>query len=439
MRLIRLLKNDLAREITGWVADKVISIEQAEQICSRYGIDYHQQKRHGYGYFVLVALGYLFVGLAIITLLSANWDDIPRAVRMAGLICSTLTVNAIGLYKAHRQEQAAATIALFLGGLLYGASIMLIAQIYHIGEHYPDGVFWWAAGVLPLALLMRSSLLMMLSGALAFIWFFTESSLHFYPTLFPVFLAAMAWHSLKVKQSNILFLALAIGGGFWLEYSFSWLLGSQRYFEVGVENFSLAAAYFLLLYGVAKWLDTRSLPVLNDYGTLLGLWTLRFTVLSMFVLSFEGPWEEMLWADWNSPALTLVLSIAFALMAIGLVYVGRYNLLIVVVTAVLCLGVTLLLIFSGRERAWAPVLQIVDNVLLICTGGWLIVRGIHDAITHYFFLGILIVLMTALLRYIDLVGDYIGASMLFALFAVILLSAARYWRSRKPSTREAVR
>ena len=83
---------------------------------------------------------------------------------------------------------------------------MLIAQIYHIGEHYPDGIFWWAIGVLPIAMLMESTLIMLLAVGLGFIWFFVESYLHYYPALFPVFLAATAWHITRVKQSNILFL-----------------------------------------------------------------------------------------------------------------------------------------------------------------------------------------------------------------------------------------
>ena len=204
MRLIRLLKNDLAKETIMWVAEKIISTEQAELICSRYGVDYHNQNKRSYGYFVLVALGYLFIGLALITLLSANWEDIPRAVRMLGLITLTLGINVFGIYKVKKEENAVAVGCFFLGGLFYGASIMLIAQIYHIGEHYPDGIFWWAIGVLPVAILMESTLLMILATILGFVWFFVESSLHFYPSVFPVFLVALAWHCFRVKQSNIL-------------------------------------------------------------------------------------------------------------------------------------------------------------------------------------------------------------------------------------------
>ena len=429
MRLLRLLKNDLARETTAWVEEGVISVEHAEKICARYGIDYHNQAKRSFGYFVLVTLGYLFVGLAVITMLSHNWEEIPRAVRMGGLILVTLLVNGVAIYQYRRGEGAAAVGAFFLGGLLYGASIMLIAQIYHIGEHFPDGIYWWMAGVLPLALLLQSSLLMILAATLGYLWFFVESFLHFYPATFPILLLLIGWHCLKVKQSNILFLALVIGVGFWFEYSFSWYLGSFRHFEPAVDNCALAAAYFVFLYGLAKWLDARDNPMLADYGALLGLWTLRFAVLTLFILSFEDPWKELLRAGWDAPGLVIALTIVLTLLAIGLTWLSRKEIVTITIVSLLVIGISLVLV-NTTDRTWAIVLQVVDNVLLISSGVWLIIRGIQGAITHYYFLGIVIILATGFVRYLDLVGDYVGASMLFALFAVILLSAARYWRSK---------
>jgi uncharacterized membrane protein len=188
MRLIRLLKRDLAMEISAWVKDGLITREQAESICSGYGMDFNELTRKSLGYQVLVGLGFLFVGLSFITVIGANWDEIPRALRMSGLIASTLGVNLYGLYRFKRDQASKAVPWFFLGGILYGASIMLIAQIYHIGEHYPDGIFWWAMGVLPIGLLLESGFVMMLAAALWFIWFFVESHMSFYPTLFPLFL-----------------------------------------------------------------------------------------------------------------------------------------------------------------------------------------------------------------------------------------------------------
>ncbi len=50
-------------------------------------------------------------------------------------------------------------------------------------------------------------------------------------------------------------------------------------------------------------------------------------------------------------------------------------------------------------------------------------------ISHYFYAGVLAILTTGLLRYIDLIGDYIGASILFAIIAAILLLTAKYWKN----------
>jgi len=71
MGLIRLLKNDLAREIRDWAAEDLISKDQAISICARYGIDFNNQDQKSRGYMILVSLGYLFIGLALITIMAA--------------------------------------------------------------------------------------------------------------------------------------------------------------------------------------------------------------------------------------------------------------------------------------------------------------------------------------------------------------------------------
>ncbi len=39
------------------------------------------------------------------------------------------------------------------------------------------------------------------------------------------------------------------------------------------------------------------------------------------------------------------------------------------------------------------------------------------------------ILLTAFMRYVDLIGDYVGGALLFAVFAALLLGAAKYWKS----------
>ena len=95
MRLIRLLKKDLAKEVSSWVDKNLISIEQAQSICRLYDVDYDAIQSHTTGYRLLISLAYLFIGLAVITLLGANWDEIPRGLRMAALLAMTIGTHGL--------------------------------------------------------------------------------------------------------------------------------------------------------------------------------------------------------------------------------------------------------------------------------------------------------------------------------------------------------
>ena len=430
MRLIRLLKHDLAREIADWVKDGIINASQANAIYSRYGIDADQQSRHTYGYFILMGLGYLFVGLAIIVLLSANWDEIPRGLRMGGLIVATVIANLVGINKYKQGSSGAAVIGFFLGGLLYGASIMLIAQIYHIGEHFPDGIFWWALGVLPPALLLRSRLLILFSTALAFIWFFVEAGMHFYPTLFPVFVTALGWHVLRQQHSNILFVVFVIAIGTWAEYALSWWLDRGGYFRVGPENFVLGIGLFIGFYGWAQYLGASADNKFKDYGSLLAVWVLRFTLIALLVMSFEGSWRSLIRSTWEWATPVMVTVFALSLLSVWLCH--RANKPIVGLSVIMLATMLVLLSIFVAEREHATIYQIFDNLVLVGAGIWLVVQGIRQGISHYFFLGVSAILFTGLLRYFDLIGDYVGGALLFGVFAAILLVAARYWKAQQP-------
>ena len=427
MRLIRLLKRDLREEVRSWVEDDLVSNEQAERICQRYGMNFHDHEKTSMGYYVLVTLGYLFVGLALMTLIGANWQEIPRGVRMGGLVLTTLGINLFACYQYRMNKHTAATAWFFLGSLCYGVSIMLIAQIYHIGEHFPDGIFYWLLGVLPLALLMRSNALMLLATTLAFLWFFVESSLHFFPVYFPLFLAVLAWYVFKIKQSNLLFLALVSGVGFFIEYTLSWHLGPSHRFDFGVENIVVIAAMFLLFHAFSLWLSVQKQHRIADYGVLLNVWVLRFVLVSMLIFSFEVFWEALIEATWQYPTQTLVGFILVVVASIALQYWSTRKFISTTVFGGYLTFALLVLLYGDDQHA--VTMQVIDNLFLIGLSVYLIVQGVRQGISHYFYLGVLTVMLTALLRYIDLIGDYIGAAILFAVFSAILLATARYWKA----------
>lgn len=430
MRLLRLFKRDLARETATWVERGLISQDQARSICAQYDIDYDDASEQAGGYRLLVSLGYLFIGLAVITLLGANWEDIPRGLRMAGLLTITVATHGLGLraYVAARQSSAAQLF--LLGNLFYGASIVLIAQIYHLGEHMPDGVFWWALGSLPFALLLRHAGLALFSVLLALLWFFLEFGMGFYPTLFPIFIAGGLYVLVRGEYSPLLFLAVLASIGLWVEatLSLAWSGGLYR-MDWHAEHLVVSVALFILAYAFSHWLARRHSGKAKDYGLLLSLWSLRFALLVMFVLSFSDPWEELITANWDYLASMWPATLGLMGLALYLSWLsGRWLTLAPIVLLSL---VTIAVVVLVEDEVYAVYLQVLFNVALISAGIRLILLGVNRGMSHYFFLGIAVVLLTAFLRYIDLVGDYIGGAALFLVMAMLLLGAARYWKGQQ--------
>jgi hypothetical protein len=216
--------------------------------------------------------------------------------------------------------------------------------------------------------------------------------------------------------------------GFWAEYALAWLISDKPGFDVGPENVALGAGIFLVYHGMAKWMTSRESHVLADYGTILGVWVLRFAIITLFVFSFKGPWRELIRAEWQAPGIAVAITLCLSLLVLGMAWRSRTSVVSVAVFAVIVNLSLMGVLLVDRQAALA--FQFAYNIILVGTGLWLIIRGIQNNITHYFYLGVIAILITGLLRYIDLFESYIGASLMFAVFAAILLFAARYWKVR---------
>lgn len=291
----------------------------------------------------------------------------------------------------------------------------------------PDGIFWWALGCLPIALLLKNPWLMLQSLLLSLIWFFTEINLDFYPTIFPLFILSAGWILIRGPQNTLLFLATLTGFGLWVEYSLAYLWRDSRWFDFHAEHLVVGIAMFICFYHFSQWLGQKTSVIAKDYGAILAIWSLRFGLVCMLVLSFEDPWKELIWAYWDYQLSMFAVVGIFAAGAIVLSWQANQ------LKSAFCLlsfyVASLSAVLAVENYRHAVYFQIVFNLALIAIGIWLIVRGIHSGISHYFFLGVSAILLTAFMRYIDLIGDYIGGALLFAVFAVLLLGAAKYWKS----------
>jgi len=427
MRLINLLKKELVQEARDWVKEDIISREQANVILARYGQSLEQgQGKGAFGYYVLMSLAVFFAGLSLLLLVSENWNQIPRMLRMVGLLVLTLSSNGMGLFYFRRQNYRASVLWLLFGSISYGVSIMLIAQIYHLGEHFPDGIYWWALGVLPLVVATQSRLIAFLVAALAFIWMFVEAGLEFFPLSFPIFILVVGWLIFWHKTSNLLYLMVITGALIWLNLSVSWLVGGRIEYEVSTDMVLFNIGLGLIFNGFSWRLMSSHNSHWKSYGLVSHLWLLRASLITLFIFSFDDVWHEFQFVDyqafWWSVTYLFVAGVA------GLSLARRSGKHAYLPMTMIWLYFLISFSLLSLNQNLSFYLTLLTNIVLVVMGILLIRRGIHQVESHYFYTGVVTLLILAFIRYFDLIGGYLGGAALFLVAASILLGAARYWK-----------
>ncbi|MFB6346559.1 MAG: DUF2157 domain-containing protein, partial [bacterium] len=122
--------------------------------------------------YVVGLLGSILLGLGIILYIAANWQFLSPLIRTLTLVAGTVLFYLTGYYLAFQKRTFERTgrSLLFLAHLVYGQSIWLIAQIYHLGEHYPDGYLYWFLGVLAMSVVLKLTSGALLSGLILMTW-----------------------------------------------------------------------------------------------------------------------------------------------------------------------------------------------------------------------------------------------------------------------------
>ena len=153
----------LQRELNYWKEKRLIDAEQASTIEALY------LPAKGHFAQVLFSLGALLIGLGLLSFIAANWDEIPKLLRV-GIILAGYVGSILAAWRLEAVQPRLSRACLFLGSFIYGGGVFLIAQMFHEGGHWSGAVLWWFLGLLPVLFLFRDALQLFLCQVLAFIY-----------------------------------------------------------------------------------------------------------------------------------------------------------------------------------------------------------------------------------------------------------------------------
>ena len=451
----------LADELNLWHSQGVLSADQATRILELYETRAQlAERKRSRAVFALMGVAAFLVGLAALLLIAYNWEAMPRSLKLVIIFGVIIGTHAGGFHlRYQRQVRVLSEVVFFLACLFYGAGIWLVAQVFHLNAHYPDGVWWWALGVLPFALCLDTLLLHAVLVALLALWVGLEI-LGFghlgawvfgrWPglangayTLPLLALPGLLWAYRKGSPTTIGLYAPLLAWWVILQ-PFAWRWEVNPTYFIGSVG-----GLFLLIAESHRPGSVFAIPY-RLYGMLLSAGVL--VPLSFYTFNTHVVRSRAEAAGVVQTLAILVLAVATIVLAAiaRRKYAGEQIPLLdqirdMVRRQWLALGVVALMAFLSLWSAVPRPIELIDqraglvptvlaNAGMIACALWLMRVGLREDRGRPFAAGVLYFLLWAVLRYFDLFGDFggmLGAALMFFLCGATLFGVAMYWRRRK--------
>ena len=117
--------------------------------------------------------GGVLLGAGVLLFVASHWDRISPGERFALVLFQVAVFHAAGAALASR-SQALATVLHAVGTVALGGGIFLTGQIFHLQEHWPNGVLLWAVGAWVGWALLRDWPQALAAALLTPIWLYSE-------------------------------------------------------------------------------------------------------------------------------------------------------------------------------------------------------------------------------------------------------------------------
>lgn len=136
----------LRQEAQQWQSEGIISSEVYEQLASRYRLRELDLASRDRFIVIVLGLGFILLGLGVITFVAANWQVWSRPLKVLLLLSLFIGTNCAGFFFWRMPEGRKSRLGqglLLLGALSLGANIGLMSQMFHqTGSVYTLYLIW---------------------------------------------------------------------------------------------------------------------------------------------------------------------------------------------------------------------------------------------------------------------------------------------------------
>jgi len=433
----------LEKELPSWVDEGIVTQESATVLLRRYEGEKASSRSSGMAF---TLLGFVLVGLGIISILAYNWDELGHLERTFLAVFLLVGSQAFAFWvKRYRSNDAAlregSGIFWFL---MTGASLAIIAQTYHLGGSMLDFLSVWFLLSLGIAWVLSSSGAAFFQVILwTFVWLGSRSDagalfdqwreVSFLPSWIQLALA-LSWalfyamrHD-KAKESNATLLlgwavALCLLAVFVVEISIeAYAMKSIRVFF----NLSalFCAIYYLagklsLSYGSKAW--QRPFEGIGKWGALVLL--LAHVSLPSLKRSMPSLPTHSVWEGGEGMLVTFALIFALLLW----VWIRRERRMS---AEVLIVASPFIIVAYGMLQSVPFASMLLVNVGIVVGASWMIYCGAKEATVGVINQGMLLIASVIWIHFMDAHFDLVAKGTAFIVTGVLFLAFNALLRRR---------
>ena len=426
----------LLGEIDLWVKEGIIEPVQAAALKDRYPAP---AESVAWGRIIFFGIGAVLFGLGVILLFAYNWQRMHKFVKLGVILAALIGAHGAGYWlrrPASRYQTAGEGLHL-LGTMLFGAGIWLVAQIYHIEEHYPNAFLIWGLGALALAWALPSMAQGIIATLLLVLWngfeVFDFKNPHLLsPVLILGGVMPLAW----LNRSRVLAAIGTIGFLFTLVVTVADIAGDLAALVVFFSGCMLIAASLLVrrrggfprispvfsFVGFSVYIAVLFFLSFNHRGS--GTWSIHFDRFPESILFFAfalGVACLWVWAIWPLSKKQQPYKEVFRKEYYGVL--AAFILILLNVLGVIRLG------------GWLG--MAVFNTLLLYQAIMMISTGCKDLNLKTTATGCVLFAAITFARYTDLFVSLLARSLVFFIAGAALFSVGIYYsKTRKQIQRE---
>ncbi len=400
-------------EINTWQKEGLIPPETAQLLQSRYPVKNKSMT------LTLSILGSILLGVGVILFFAANWGAISRFFKVIIILSAVLLSSGVGYYLGFVKKTypKVGSALIILGSILYGAAIWLIGQIFNLPPSAGVGFFLWFIGVLPMAYLFHSLIILFLAMANLTAWFLVmELPLGLPLFFFPIFLGLIALPLILNKKDKFNFTMFIFAVFLWFLF-LGYRLTEFNFYLVWISFllFGLALYFYSVISHHPKMFFTKQVAAF-------------LAVLSLYIGLLPFTFETFY------PLLPFKYFLLYLLPLTFFIY-GKYQ-----TQKTDYRDLPLFFLFLPFLIPYGePVLLAIINLVLFAFTLFVIYHGYQEKNPFLFNLGVVLFALSVIIKYFDFFFGLMPRSLFFISGGIILLCGSLYLEKKRRNFIETIK